>query len=114
MVHIEFQKCDGDDNDFRFPASFSLSQKSPTEIKNASEFSYKYYLNFQDVSITKKSTEKYHLWHRGIVKSIDNENQLCTVKLEHGVKTGEKRKMGSDEINVRIEDIFPLTSKYKI
>ncbi|XP_004928530.2 zinc finger CCCH-type with G patch domain-containing protein isoform X2 [Bombyx mori] len=64
----------------------------------------------ENVSITKKSTEKYHLWHRGIVKSIDNENQLCTVKLEHGVKTGEKRKMGSDEINVRIEDIFPLTT----
>lgn len=64
----------------------------------------------EDISLAKKSTEKYHLWHRGIIKNIDSENQICSVKLEHGVQTGEKRKQGSDEYKVKIEDIFPLNN----
>lgn len=65
----------------------------------------------QDISLTKKSTEKYHLWHRAIVKSVNEENQTCQVKLEHGVKSGEKRKSISDEFTISIEDIFPLNNE---
>ncbi|KAJ0181135.1 hypothetical protein K1T71_003220 [Dendrolimus kikuchii] len=64
----------------------------------------------EDISLTKKSAEKYHLWHRAVIKSIDLEEKTCVVKLEQGIKTGEKRKIGSDEYNVRIEDIYPLNN----
>ncbi|KAF9419267.1 hypothetical protein HW555_004194 [Spodoptera exigua] len=64
----------------------------------------------EDISLAKKSTEKYHLWHRGIIKNIDLEKRICSVRLEHGVQAGEKRKQGSDEYKVKIEDIFPLNS----
>lgn len=66
---------------------------------------------FQDISVTKKSTEKYHLWHRAVVKSLDPEKKVCLVKFEHSV-TGQKRKLGSNECSVKIEDIYPLDSKY--
>lgn len=62
----------------------------------------------EDTNLTKKSSEKYHLWHRAVVKSVDEENRTCMVKLESGVKTGEKRKCG-DECLVNFEEIFPLT-----
>ncbi|CAB3238501.1 unnamed protein product [Arctia plantaginis] len=61
----------------------------------------------EDISVTKKSTEKYHLWHRAVIKSLDPEKKVCLVKLEHGV-TGQKRKLGSGECTVQIEDIYPL------
>lgn len=63
---------------------------------------------FQDTSLTKKSSEKYHLWHRAVVKSVDGEHRTCHVKLESGAKTGDKRKT-SDECVVQYEEIFPLT-----
>ncbi|KAL0895803.1 hypothetical protein ABMA27_011839 [Loxostege sticticalis] len=62
----------------------------------------------EDISLTKKSSEKFHLWHRAIVKNVDLEKRSCTAKLEHGVQTGEKRKSGSEEIFVKFEEIFPL------
>lgn len=62
----------------------------------------------EDISLTKKSTEKYHLWHRAVIKFIDLEDKICIAKLEQGIKTGEKRKIVSDEYKVSIEDIFPL------
>ncbi|XP_063392792.1 zinc finger CCCH-type with G patch domain-containing protein [Cydia fagiglandana] len=62
----------------------------------------------EDTSLTKKSSEKYHLWHRAVVKSVDEEKRTCMVKLESGVKTGEKRKCG-DECLVNFEEMFPLT-----
>ncbi|KAM3966472.1 zinc finger CCCH-type with G patch domain-containing protein-like [Aphomia sociella] len=65
----------------------------------------------EDTSLTKKTTEKYHLWHRAIVKSVDIEKRVCLVKLEHGVKTGEKRKSGSEEFHVHFEETFPLTAE---
>ncbi|XP_026484757.2 zinc finger CCCH-type with G patch domain-containing protein isoform X1 [Vanessa tameamea] len=63
----------------------------------------------EDMSTAKKSTEKYHLWHIAIVKGVDIEKKSCVVKLEHGVKTGEKRKTMSDEHHVMFEEIFPLS-----
>lgn len=63
---------------------------------------------FQDINLTKKSSEKYHLWHRAVVKSINMDKRICIVKLEHGMKTGEKRKSGSEEVHVKFEEIFPL------
>ncbi|XP_050358684.1 zinc finger CCCH-type with G patch domain-containing protein [Nymphalis io] len=63
----------------------------------------------EDMSTAKKTTEKYHLWHIAIVKGVDVEKQSCVVKLEHGVKTGEKRKAVSDEHHVMFEDIFPFS-----
>ncbi|XP_026323554.1 zinc finger CCCH-type with G patch domain-containing protein [Hyposmocoma kahamanoa] len=65
----------------------------------------------QDISLTKKSSEKYHLWHRAVVRSVDFDKQTCIVKLEHGIKTGEKRKSISDEHFVKFEDIFPLNNE---
>ncbi|XP_049887578.1 zinc finger CCCH-type with G patch domain-containing protein isoform X2 [Pectinophora gossypiella] len=67
----------------------------------------------EDIRLTRKSTEKYHLWHRAVVKSLDIDERVCTVKLEHGVKVGEKRKTGSgsDELYVKFEEIFPLNTE---
>ncbi|KAI5630768.1 g-patch domain-containing protein [Phthorimaea operculella] len=64
----------------------------------------------EEISLKKKSAEKYFLWHRAVVKHVDLEKRTCIVKLEHGIKTGEKRKAGSgsDEIHVKFEEIFPL------
>lgn len=39
---------------------------------------------------------------------------MCVAKLEQGIKTGEKRKMASDEYNVHIEEVFPLNSKFNV
>lgn len=39
---------------------------------------------------------------------------MCSVKLEHGVKSGEKRKANAEEYDVRIEDIFPLNGEYLV
>ncbi|RVE50404.1 hypothetical protein evm_004941 [Chilo suppressalis] len=64
----------------------------------------------EDISLTKKTSEKYHLWHRAVVKSLDLDKKTCLAKLEHGVKTGEKRKSGSEEIFVKLEEIFPLNA----
>ncbi|XP_038209316.1 zinc finger CCCH-type with G patch domain-containing protein isoform X2 [Zerene cesonia] len=64
----------------------------------------------EDVSIAKKSTEKYHLWHRAVVTSVDLENRLCVAKLEQGVKTGEKRKSAVEEYHVHFEELFPLNN----
>ncbi|KAL4706809.1 hypothetical protein ACJJTC_010043 [Scirpophaga incertulas] len=66
----------------------------------------------EDTSLTKKISEKYHLWHRAVIKNVDIIEKKCIVKLEHGVKTGEKRKTGSDEIIVEFEEIFPLNVDY--
>ncbi|XP_046974271.1 zinc finger CCCH-type with G patch domain-containing protein [Vanessa cardui] len=63
----------------------------------------------EDMSTAKKSTEKYHLWHIAIVKGVDIEKKSCVVKLEHGMKTGEKRKTISEEHHVMFEEIFPLS-----
>ncbi|XP_047039923.1 zinc finger CCCH-type with G patch domain-containing protein isoform X2 [Helicoverpa zea] len=65
----------------------------------------------EDISLVKKSTEKYHLWHRAVIKSIDLDKRTCSVKLEHGVHTGEKRKQGADEYKVKIEEIVPLNNE---
>ncbi|XP_072936121.1 zinc finger CCCH-type with G patch domain-containing protein [Epargyreus clarus] len=65
----------------------------------------------EDISIAKKSTEKYYLWHIGIVRHVDVENKSCLVNLEQGVKSGEKRKSMPDEYHVQFEEIFPLSSK---
>ncbi|XP_052753899.1 zinc finger CCCH-type with G patch domain-containing protein [Galleria mellonella] len=65
----------------------------------------------EDTSLTKKSTEKYHLWHRAIVKDVDLEKRVCLVKLEQGLKSGEKRKSGSEEFQVHFEEIFPLNAE---
>ncbi|XP_059049357.1 zinc finger CCCH-type with G patch domain-containing protein isoform X2 [Achroia grisella] len=65
----------------------------------------------EDISLTKKSTEKYHLWHRAIVKGIDLEKRVCLVKLEQGIQTGEKRKSVPEEFHVHLEEIFPLNSE---
>lgn len=65
------------------------------------------------MSTAKKSTEKYHLWHRAIVLGVDLEKRSCVVRLEHGVKTGEKRKSILDEHHVMFEEIFPLSSEFK-
>ncbi|KAJ8734092.1 hypothetical protein PYW07_014643 [Mythimna separata] len=65
----------------------------------------------EEIGLATKSTEKYHLWHRAIIKSIDLEKRTCSVKLEHGVHTGEKRKKGTDEYRVKIEEIFPLNAE---
>ncbi|XP_073943082.1 zinc finger CCCH-type with G patch domain-containing protein [Choristoneura fumiferana] len=62
----------------------------------------------EDTSLTKKSSEKYHLWHRAVVKSVDGDKRTCHVKMESGAKTGDKRKT-SDECVVQFEEIFPLT-----
>ncbi|XP_045512852.1 zinc finger CCCH-type with G patch domain-containing protein isoform X3 [Pieris brassicae] len=64
----------------------------------------------EDVTTPKKSTEKYLLWHRGVVTSIDLENRLCTVKPEQRVNTGEKRKSSNEEYHVQFEEIFPLNN----
>ncbi|XP_050665384.1 zinc finger CCCH-type with G patch domain-containing protein isoform X1 [Leptidea sinapis] len=61
-------------------------------------------------STAKMSTEKYHLWHRAIVKTIDMEKRCCVAKLEQGVKCGEKRKSISDQQFVHFEEIFPLSN----
>lgn len=66
----------------------------------------------EDVSLARKSTEKYHLWHRAVVKHLDTVRRACMVKLEHGLKTGEKRKTGSDEFAVNFEELYPLMSEY--
>ncbi|PZC87025.1 hypothetical protein B5X24_HaOG201261 [Helicoverpa armigera] len=66
----------------------------------------------EDISLVKKSTEKYHLWHRAVIRSIDLEKRTCSVKLEHGVHTGEKRKQGADEYKVQIEEIVPLNNEH--
>ncbi|XP_037300231.1 zinc finger CCCH-type with G patch domain-containing protein isoform X2 [Manduca sexta] len=63
----------------------------------------------EDINLTKKASEKYHLWHRAVIKSINSENNTCIVKLEQRLTTGEKRKVDSNEYNVRIEDIYPLS-----
>ncbi|XP_063832503.1 zinc finger CCCH-type with G patch domain-containing protein [Ostrinia nubilalis] len=65
----------------------------------------------EDISLTKKTSEKYRLWHRAIVKNVDIEKRSCIAKLEHGVKSGEKRKSGSEEIYVKFEEIFPLNAE---
>lgn len=65
----------------------------------------------QDISFTKKSTEKYHLWHRAVLTSVDLDKRVCSVKLEHGVKSVEKRNVTAEEYNICIEDIFPLNSE---
>ncbi|XP_039765578.1 zinc finger CCCH-type with G patch domain-containing protein isoform X2 [Pararge aegeria] len=65
----------------------------------------------EDMSVVKKSTEKYHLWHRGVVKGVDVEKKSCVAKLEQNIKTGDKRKSASDEYNVLYEDIFPLSTE---
>ncbi|CAH0722496.1 unnamed protein product, partial [Brenthis ino] len=62
----------------------------------------------EDMTTAKKSTEKYHLWHRAIVKEVDLEKKSCVVKVEHGV-TGEKRK--SADHFVLFEEIFPLNTE---
>ncbi|XP_045502317.1 zinc finger CCCH-type with G patch domain-containing protein [Colias croceus] len=64
----------------------------------------------EDVSVAKKSTEKYHLWHRAVVTSVDLENRLCVAKLEQGAKTGEKRKAAVEEYHVHFEELFPLNN----
>lgn len=64
-------------------------------------------LSFQDMSTVKKSTEKYHLWHRAIVKEVDLEKRSCVAKVEHGM-AGEKRK--SADHFVLFEELFPLNS----
>ncbi|KAJ2946470.1 hypothetical protein O0L34_g12515 [Tuta absoluta] len=67
----------------------------------------------EEISLKKKSSEKYFLWHRAVVKHVDTEKRTCIVKLEHGMRTGEKRKAGtgSDEIHVKFEEIFPLNTE---
>ncbi|XP_075986111.1 zinc finger CCCH-type with G patch domain-containing protein [Anticarsia gemmatalis] len=65
----------------------------------------------EDISVTKKSTEKYHLWHRAVIRSLNIEKRTCSVKLEHGVHTGQKRKLGSGECTVSIEDLVPLNNE---
>lgn len=42
---------------------------------------------------------------------MDSEKQTCSVKLEQGVHAGDKRKQGSDEHIVKIEEICPLNGK---
>ncbi|CAG4925308.1 unnamed protein product [Colias eurytheme] len=64
----------------------------------------------EDMSVAKKSTEKYHLWHRAVVTSVDLENRLCVAKLEQGAKTGEKRKAAVEEYHVHFEELFPLNN----
>ncbi|XP_013144280.1 PREDICTED: zinc finger CCCH-type with G patch domain-containing protein [Papilio polytes] len=64
----------------------------------------------EDMSIAKKSIEKYHLWQIGVVKSVDFETKQCVVKLENGMKTGEKRKISADEFHLAFEEIFPLSN----
>ncbi|CAK1599726.1 unnamed protein product [Parnassius mnemosyne] len=65
----------------------------------------------EDISVAKKSTERYHLWHVAVVRSVDLETRTCVAKLEHGVKTGEKRKTTAYELHVSFEDIFPLNTE---
>lgn len=52
------------------------------------------------------------MWHRAVVTSVNTEKKICSVRLEHGVKAGEKRKATHDEYDVSIEDIFPLNSEF--
>ncbi|XP_023934497.2 zinc finger CCCH-type with G patch domain-containing protein isoform X2 [Bicyclus anynana] len=65
----------------------------------------------EDMSTVKKSTEKYHLWHRAVVKGVDVEKRSCVAKLEQNIKTGDKRKSASDEYHVLFEEIFPLSTE---
>nr|XP_034824061.1 zinc finger CCCH-type with G patch domain-containing protein [Maniola hyperantus] len=65
----------------------------------------------EDMSTVKKSTEKYHLWHRAVVKGVDLEKRSCVVKMEQNIKTGDKRKSASDEYHVLFEEIFPLSTE---
>lgn len=62
----------------------------------------------EDISLTKRSTEKYHLWHTAIIRSLDLVKRTCSVRMENGVHTGQKRKLGSDDYVLKIEDIYPL------
>ncbi|XP_068628671.1 zinc finger CCCH-type with G patch domain-containing protein isoform X2 [Battus philenor] len=65
----------------------------------------------ENINIAKKSTEKYHLWHIAVVKSVDFDTSTCVAKLEHGIKAGEKRKMSTpDEYHLSFEEIFPLSN----
>ncbi|XP_014370624.2 zinc finger CCCH-type with G patch domain-containing protein [Papilio machaon] len=64
----------------------------------------------EDISVAKKSTEKYHLWHIAVVKSVDFDTKECVAKLENCVKTGEKRKISADEFHLSFEEIFPLSN----
>ncbi|CAG9110754.1 unnamed protein product, partial [Plutella xylostella] len=45
----------------------------------------------EDISLARKSTEKYLLWHRAVVKSIDEEKRTCLLKMEQALNTGEKK-----------------------
>lgn len=61
--------------------------------------------------MAKKATEKYHLWHLAVVKSVDFEKKTCVAKMEHGSSIGEKRKILAEEFHLSFEEIFPLNSK---
>lgn len=62
----------------------------------------------EDMSTVKKSTERYHLWHRAIVREVDFEKRSCVAKVEHGM-VGEKRK--SADHFLLFEEIFPLNNE---
>ncbi|XP_041974615.1 zinc finger CCCH-type with G patch domain-containing protein [Aricia agestis] len=64
----------------------------------------------EDMTIAKKSTEKYHLWHRAVVKDVDLEKRTCIVKMEQNMKVGDKRKSTSEEYHVKFEEMFPLNN----
>ncbi|CAH2068504.1 unnamed protein product, partial [Iphiclides podalirius] len=65
----------------------------------------------ENVNLVKKSIEKYNLWHLAVVKSVDFETKTCIVKLEHGLSSGEKRKIVAEEFYLSFEEIFPLSSE---
>ncbi|CAK1548286.1 unnamed protein product [Leptosia nina] len=65
----------------------------------------------EDITTANKSTEKYHLWHRAIVISVDAEKRLCVAKLEQRIATGEKRKSTAEEYHVHFEEVFPLNNE---
>lgn len=65
----------------------------------------------EDISLKKKCSEKYHLWHRSVVRSVNIDKQCCVAKLENGVRSGEKRKCDVDEVCVAFENIFPLNDE---
>ncbi|XP_077286859.1 zinc finger CCCH-type with G patch domain-containing protein isoform X2 [Arctopsyche grandis] len=104
-------ECKFDEDDCRFShgeivpfSSLKVAvQPNFENLKQGSRVLAKIKKNDDDESSSKRQSERYLLWHRALIKSIDLENHTCEIKLETGVE---------NNYTVEFGDVFPLTDEY--